>query len=245
MTVAEKSQNIGLIIRSGFGSSKGRIMRTFSTSLLGLMLAAGSVAVLRADSIFDFENVPLGTSTNFSGTSADGLYSASFTTGVPGSFFVDVNPDGIGSGHRLIQTDATAIQNPQIIPLTISISSGQFSSVTFPFALLAPVGDNATLTLRAFFNGTLLGPTVTVPTTTPQNTGFYSTGLLTFDPGPGNDFNSFELTSSVPGLGIDDVSLTPSVSAVPEPATTALVLFGMAGVLGYVRRRQRGTCLLN
>jgi hypothetical protein len=216
-------------------------MRKSLASVPTLIFVAVSVATLTADSVFDFENAALGTSTDFTAASADGLYNATFSAGVTASFVVDVNPYGIGSGQRLTQVDATAIQNPQIIPLTISIANGQFTKVTFPFALLAPVEDDATLTLQAFLNGTPLALTGTATSNVPQDIDHYSTGLLTFDPGPGNAFNSFTLTPSVPGLSIDDVSITPSVpvAGMPEPATAALLIFGVAGILGCIRARER------
>ncbi|HEX6546811.1 MAG TPA: PEP-CTERM sorting domain-containing protein [Bryobacteraceae bacterium] len=214
-------------------------MRNITKGMVSLLLIAGLVPVLKADSIFNFEDQTPGTATPLSETN-NGV-TATFSSvdlggaAVPGAYDVETNPDGIGSGLRLIRTDASVgAGNP--LNLSITLSTPQ-QSVNLPFALLAGPNDGATVTLTAFLNGTQVGS----PVVAPSNVGFsfYSTGTLAFDAGTGNTFNSFLLDPSVLGMGIDDVSVSPSaspISGVPEPASVALMFFGLAGILAYVRR---------
>jgi len=215
-------------------------MRRILTGVVCLLFVAGSTAVLKADAIFNFEDLVGGAMTPF--TETNNGVTATFTSSVAGAYDIDINPEGIGSGLRLIQTDETAITNPQIIPLTISFGGQQFLSTTFPFALMAVSGANPQLTLQAFLGGTLVGSaigTTGVDLPPPPDMAFYSTGSLSFN--SPSAFDSLVLTSSIPGLAIDDLSVsTSAISGVPEPASIALFMFGLAGILAFVRhRRQR------
>lgn len=220
-------------------------MRKISTSFVCLLVITGSFSALKADSIFNFDDLQLGALTPLTETSNGVTATFSAVDGggnpVASAYDVETNPNGIGSGQRLIRTDASVATN---VPLNLLISlSAPQQSVNFPFALLADATSGATLTLSAFLNGAPVG---TASATSPTPFTFYSTGSIAFDAGAGNTFNSLLLDPSVLGMGIDDVSVSPNapVSGVPEPASTALMLFGLAGMLAYLRRsRQKKTVL--
>src|ERR1700751_4254547 len=92
-------------------------MRKIQSGIVCFLLLSGSVSALKADSLFDFENVPLGTPTQFSDTN-NGL-TATFTsfnpagTATPGAFIVWNNPfnQQVGSGLNLYENDATPPYN--------------------------------------------------------------------------------------------------------------------------------------
>jgi len=208
-------------------------MTRLFTGIIGVMLLAGSAAVVRADSIFNFDDLPLNTVTTF--TETNNGVTATFNSSIAGTFDVETDPTGIGSGQRLIQTDTSLANN---IQLTVSFGGQQFQSATLPFAILGPVAQNPQLTLQALLGGTPIGAITTATTTDLGNLPAYSGGFLSFNPGA--TFDSFVLTSSINGFAIDDLTVSPAaVSGVPEPASVALLLFGMAGMLGFVRLRQQ------
>jgi hypothetical protein len=211
-------------------------MKKILTGIFGLAFLIGSAGIAKADSIFNFEDIPRFTHDPF--TETNNGVTATFTTSDPGAFVVDVDPTGIGSGLRLIQTNETAIgSNAHTVALTVSFGGQQFLSAAFPFAMLGTVSDGPQLTLQALLGGTPVGA-LTIPTTTDQGDNPpYSSGFFSFN--PGTAFDSFVLTSASPGFAIDDLSVsTSAVSGVPEPASVALLLFGCAGILAFVRHRR-------
>lgn len=211
-------------------------MRRILTGILAVAFAASSATVLKADSIFNFEDVPLDTTTTF--TETNNGVTATFSSSVPGAFLVDINPDGIGSGQRLIQDDQTAINNPQLVSLTISFGGQLFQSVNFPFAILNTVEAGSQLTLQALLGGSTVGSVTAGTTTNLSNNPPYSGGALNYS--PGSTFDTLVLSSNYPGFAIDNLSVsTSAVSGVPEPAPIALLMFGTAGILGFIRHRQQ------
>jgi hypothetical protein len=215
-------------------------MRRFFTAVIGVVLLAGSAAAVKADSIFSFEDLPA----NVPGGSQTGAFTpftetnngvtATFTSSVPGALDIEFDPNGIGSGKRLIQTDTSLSQN---VSLTVSFGGQQFQSANFPFAILAPTAQSPQLTLQALLAGTPIGA-ISAFTDTDLGPPPYSTGFLNFNPGAA--FDSVVLTSNINGFAIDDLTVSPAaVSGVPEPAPVALLLFGMAAMLGFVRHRQQ------
>jgi hypothetical protein len=212
-------------------------MRKISTGILGLLLAAGVASTVRADSLFDFESVPVNTLTTFTTTDPASSVSATFRsfvngTDTPGLFVVGPDPDGIGSGNRLIEIESSNTGS-------IRIDFGtQFQSAAFPFAINAPPGD--ILSVSALLGGAPVGTTTTATANTPFL--FYSLGSLSFNPGV--SFDSLLVSASDGGgvsqqFGIDDVSVSPAVSGVPEPAPAALLIIGLGSLLACIRYRQQ------
>jgi hypothetical protein len=205
-------------------------MRRFFSGILGVMLLAGSAAVVRADSIFNFDNIAAGTPTPFFDTN-NGV-TATFTGSISDGFIVQSANQfqGFVGGNNLYQ------QDPPYTFITLRIGfSGPQASTAFNFALNGT--SNATLTLTPFLAGSAVGSPFTVGSSLSSD-GVYSLGSLAFN--PGLDFDSFELSSNVEAIALDDLSVSPAeVSGVPEPAPVALLLFGMAGMLGLVRHRQQ------
>jgi hypothetical protein len=213
-------------------------MRKMLAGIVGSIILAGSTAVLRADALYNFEDIPQDTRTTFLYTN-NGV-TATFSSSIPGTYLVDVNPDGVGSGQRLIQDAATTGNN---IQLTVSFGGQQFQAASFAFGILAVTTDNPApqLTLEALLNGTPVASAVAGTTTDyplPPDFPFYSAGLMNFN--PGTAFDSLVFTSNHNGLAIDDLFFSSSaISGVPEPASIALLMFGMAGLLAFVRSRQQ------
>jgi hypothetical protein len=210
-------------------------VKRIATGILSVVFAAGAASIARADSIFNFEDLALGTQAPF--TETNNGVTATFTSSLPNTFDIETDPSGIGSGQRLIQIDTTLANN---VSLTVSFGGQQFQSVSLPFAILGVTSDNPApqLTLQALLSGTAVG-SIAAPTTTnlPTTAPFYSAGSLNFN--PGGAFDSLVLTSNINGFAIDDLSVsTSAVSGVPEPAPIALLMFGMAGTLAVIRRRQ-------
>jgi hypothetical protein len=210
-------------------------MRELFTGIVGVILLAGSAAVVRADSIFNFDNIPDSTTTAFSDTS-NGV-TATFTSNIADGFIVQSANQfqGFVGGNNLYQQDPPYT----FITLRIGFSAPQASTV-FNFALNGT--SNATLTLTPFLAGAAVGSPFTVGSSLSSDS-VYSYGSLAFN--PGLDFDSFELSSNVEAIALDDLSVSPAaVSGVPEPAPVALLLFGMAGMLAFVRYRQQRSSAL-
>jgi hypothetical protein len=204
--------------------------------MVSLLLIAGWFPVLKADSIFNFDTDATGTVVPFS-TSNNNL-TASFsafagTTPQPNGFIVWNNPFvNFAGGNNLYET-AQVPGYPDFQNLTLQILfSSPVNAVTFPFALNAPAGS--TLTLTAFSGGTQIGQIVSGPSTESPDNG-YSYGTLAFN--PGQTFDELQLGNAFE-FAIDDLATTNTtpVSGVPEPTSIALMFFGLAGILAYVRR---------
>jgi hypothetical protein len=230
-------------------------MRNFTTGFVCLLVLAGSASALRADSIFDFQGdtpvaypgvpapsvTPPGTQTTFTDTN-NGI-AATFTSAAAGgvnapSGFIVQNFNtfqNFSGANSLYENDFIA---PRFVNLVLSVGfSSLLSSSTLQFALNPEQGGDS-LTLTAFLNGAPVGTPVTAINTGAVGTS-YLYGSLSF--APGVDFNSISLSSDTIEFAIDDLSVTPSStpSGVPEPASTTLVMVGLAGMLIYLRRFQQ------
>jgi hypothetical protein len=212
-------------------------MQNITKGIVSLLLIAGLVPVLKADSIFDFNGDAAGTVTPFS-DSNNGLtasYSAfQGATPQPNGFIVWNNPFiNFGGGNNLYETaQVPGYQDYSNLTLQILFSS-PVNSVTFPFALNAPAGN--TLTLTALSGGTQIGQVVSAPSIESPDNG-YSYGTLAFN--PGQTFDQIQLGNAFE-FALDDLATTNAtpVSGVPEPASVALMFVGLAGILAYVRRQ--------
>jgi hypothetical protein len=174
--------------------------------------------------LFDFENIAVGTTTTFTDT-VGGLtatFTGSASVCASGGLFVSL------TGNVEAQELCTA--GNQTGPLGISFSSDQ-SSVSFDFATVELVpGTPGAVTVQAFENANLVATSVfssTVPPGNPAGEGLASIA---------GTFNRLVVTGDTSDtlLAIDNI-ITP---AVPEPASIALLGTGLAGLLLGRRRRE-------
>jgi len=174
--------------------------------------------------LFDFENIAVGTTTTFTDT-VGGLtatFTGSASVCASGGLFVSL------TGNVEAQELCTA--GNQTGPLGISFSSDQ-SSVSFDFATVELVpGTPGAVTVQAFENANLVATSVfssTVPPGNPAGEGLASIA---------GTFNRLVVTGDTSDtlLAIDNIN-TP---AVPEPASIALLGTGLAGLLLGRRRRE-------
>jgi hypothetical protein len=199
--------------------------------LLAAVLAAlGVVAPARADSLFDFNLVPPGTSTPFADTQT-GL-TATFTSPAdPGGFVVGLGFFSTLTGNVLLSPGPAGANN---IPLVVTFDQPA-TGVDLLFALNDP-GNTTSLTLEAFsggVGGTLVG---TANATGAIPLGFiFPEGSLSFS---GTPFDTIRLSSDALNFAIDDLAVTTGIAAVPEPATLCLAGLGVVGLAGYARRKR-------
>jgi len=194
-----------------------------------LVLLVWTAGVARADSLFDFNSVAVGTATTFSDT-VNGLTATFSSPAVSGGFVVGT-PGFLApplDGNVLFDAGIPPDSN---IALDIAFSSN-LTSVSLAFAT-----DGAgTFSLTAFEGGVAVGPTVFATGSVP--TGFtFPQGSITFG---GSAFDSIELTSSAPAFAINDVdAVVGSTVAAPEPNSLILLGMGLLGLLALTVRSKR------
>ena len=210
-------------------------MATFRSCrvLCVLVLLVWTAGVARADSLFDFNSVPVGTATTFSATN-NGLTATFSSPAVPVGFVVQSSLGSLAlplDGNVLADSGNLGDQN---IPLDIAFSSN-LTSVSLAFALdtLNPTG---TFLLTAFEGGVAVGG-ATVTASVPS--GFiFPQGSIAF---VGSAFDSIELTSpNAPAFAINDVdAVVGSTVAAPEPNSVILLGMGLLGLLALTARGKR------
>jgi len=203
------------------------------------VLAMASLSSARADVIFDFDDIPIDTTTEFSDT--QGGITATFSSpDDPGGFAVDESflaPPF--AGNTLINGSGEGTGS--FIPLLASFDTPLFSaSLDFALNDESPSG----FTLQAFSGGVFVGQAQAIGIApfdsegqigAPQ--GFISFNSLT-------SFDSLQFSAdTAPNFAIDnlDVSASPEPAPVPEPGTMALMGIGLASLAAARRRRKKET----
>ncbi len=148
------------------------------------------------------------------------------------------SPDAVGTKLVYFSSDTA---RPDTLSQTISLVAGQKYFLGFDY--YAPANgianpNDASLLFR--INGTQVGSTLTAGnvTGTPAQTWFnFNTSFVASASGPATlalDFNGLGVTAA--DFGVDRVYAT----AVPEPATWAMMIFGF-GAIGSVARRRNNS----
>jgi hypothetical protein len=190
-------------------------------------MTAALVPAAAHATLFDYENIALGTTTNF--TDTVGGLSATFTGSASvcaaGGLFVTLA--GHVEAQELCNNPANGAQTG---PLGISFSSDQ-SSVSFDFATVELVpGTSGALTVQAFENANLVATSVFNSIVPPGHAGGEGLASITAT------FNRLMLTGDTSDtlLAIDNIN-TP---AVPEPASIALLGASLVCLALVWRRRE-------
>ncbi len=200
-----------------------------------VVACAGACAVPAgpaAAAAYGFEDQPIGVQTPF--TADLGGVTALFAGPAgadPGTFQVSYNSSSgpFPAPYRTL-TNAFLTVGPSFAaigaPLTIAFSS-PVTAISLLFALDDPA-DAAALSLSTNASGAATARgTLT--------TGFrYPEGVLSFS---GAAFTAVTLISAAPDFQVDDLSVTLSAAAVPEPVSLAAAGAGLAG-LAMLRRRR-------
>jgi hypothetical protein len=189
---------------------------------------------LRADAVFDFNSVPIGTATPFSVT-VNGLTATFSSPADPGGFEVT---SGFGlfapplNGNVLLDPGPSGASG---IPLDISFSQN-LSTLTVDFATEALGSFGITANEGTVGQGEV-GSSGTIPT------GFtFPQGTVSFHGGP---FNNVVLTTSFsppPYFAIEDLTAVVAVVvSTPEPSSfylSAPILAALFGALRFSRKRR-------
>jgi hypothetical protein len=202
------------------------MLRTY----LALALFAPLVPVASATSVFNFDNDAVGLSTPFTDTN-NGI-SASFSSSVdPGGFTVAQSFFITLTGNVLLVPGPAGVAN---VPLDVKFDT-TLKSASFDFALNASA--TTPILLQAYASGKLVWSGSALGSIPP--TGFnFPEGHMSLN---GVSFDSLVLSSpNAVNFAVDNVNVSTTASAVPEPASTSLValflILGACASSGWSRR---------
>ena len=160
----------------------------------------------------DFTGWTTGGNFGATGVTSGAFYE--YTGAQEGNFYAYLGPVG---------SDATLSQS-------FTTTAGQ--QYTFSF-WIAAVGDDPS-DFSAFWDGTQ------VYAVTDPNTGGQWTQYSFTETGTGSDSITLSFRDDPAYIALDNVSVTPSASSVPEPSSFMLLGSGALGLAGFLRRKFRG-----
>jgi len=191
--------------------------------VIALAIVFGGLSEASASVIYDFETVPLGTTTPFV---HPGAVTASFTSPDGSPFFVTTSFFDSLTGHVLLDAD------PPQHRLDIVFST-PVDSISFLFALNASAAAPSQIFINAYDlpNGNVLAANVATGVVPPGFT--FPEGSLSLS---GVTFKAVSLFSTAQDFAVDDIQVT---TPVPEPSSASLALVGLAGALVLTRHLHR------
>lgn len=207
---------------------KGMIRTTIGVLFCGLALASPAAAVTNLVTNGIFENGLAGW------TETDGnANSTVLLIGASDPVSTNPSPDAAGSTAAIFQTDTGF----NVLSQGVSLIAGHTYSVGFDY-----VGAGYQNPNRFAFSLTLDGQTLTtLGSSTVSNTQWATTDLLTTATSTGISNLAFVFNgygNYAKDIAIDRVYLIDTTSAVPEPATWAMMIGGF-GMVGAALRRKR------
>jgi len=174
---------------------------------------------------------PVGTFYDGSGPAGTPNYSIFFS-----SNFIGLRPSSLNLGAGGLGPDPNSTPYIYIsnstLPGVMNVANGFSSGLNFFYASLA----NETVTVWSGLNGT---GTVLASMTLSASCSGSPTGCLWFDTGLHFSGTAESVTFSGPGnsIGLANITLGESITAVPEPSSIYLLGIGLFGICTYQLRR--------
>jgi hypothetical protein len=206
-----------------------------SLTLSLLLLLFASLAHANSVELLNFEGLqngqPVGSFYDGSGPAGTPNYGIFFSSNFLGLRPSSLNLGAGGLGPDPNSTPYIYISN-STLPGVMNIENGFTSGLNFFYASLA----NETVTVWSGINGT---GTVLASMTLSASCSGSPTGCLWFDTGLHFSGTAESVTFSGPGnsIGLSNITLGQSITAVPEPSSIYLLGIGLFGICTYQLRR--------
>lgn len=207
----------------------------FALTLSFLFLVFASLAHANSVELLNFEGLqsgqPVGTFYDGSGTPNTPNYGIFFS-----SNFIGLRPSSLSLGAGGLDPDPNSTPYIYIsnstLPGVMNAENGFSSGLNFFYASLA----NETVTVWSGINGS--GSVLASMTLSASCSGS-PTGCLWFDTGLSFSGTAESVTFSGPGnsIGLSNITLGQSTTAVPEPSSIYLLGIGLLGICAYQLRR--------
>jgi hypothetical protein len=200
------------------------------------LLLVGIVSLFLLGSLLNANAIPI---TDSNDSALNGATVIDFESEALGSYsslnFADVTITG--DGNLTISNDGNGIYTPpadQFLDNRYGNGDFYFDFTSNVSAFGLQIGAvNFTQTLSAFDSGGNLIESVTIFNQSPSFVGYYGIASLS------DNIGSFSLSSGSDWVVLDNLSYVGGGAPVPEPSTMLLFGAGLAGLVGYTRRKNK------